>query len=122
MMILALMILHELLHAVFIPGFLKSGKTFFGFNGLFGFVFTTESIKKARFLIISVMPFIILSIVLPIVLNAFQLLNGFTVFLCLVNAAGSCVDFLNVALILFQVPDGNIIVSNGFETYYISAE
>lgn len=116
--IFALMVIHELIHAVFIPDFWKSDKTFFGFNGLFGFVFTTESIKKARFMIISVMPFIFLSIVLPIVLSAFHLLNGFTIFLCLVNAAGSCVDFLNFTLILFQVPSGNNIVSNGFETYY----
>lgn len=116
--IFAFIMLHELIHALFIPNFIRSDKTFWGINGLFGFVFTTEPIKKGRFIIISIMPCVLLSFLLPFILNLFRLLNGYTLFLCLLNAMGSCVDFLNVCLIAFQVPKGQTIINNGFETYY----
>ncbi|MEA4932934.1 MAG: DUF3267 domain-containing protein [Lawsonibacter sp.] len=116
--IFAYMLIHELIHAAFIPNFSKSGKTFWGLNGLFGFVFTTEPIKKGRFIIISIMPFIVLSLVPLYLLNFFSLLNWYTVVLCLINATGSCVDFLNVILIAFQVKCGHTIINNGFETYH----
>lgn len=112
------MIIHEFLHACFIPNFLKSDKTYWGINGLFGFVYTTEIIKKSRFLIISIMPFILLSVILPFILNTFGWLNEFTILLCLINAIGSCVDCLNIFIIGIQVPKGSYIVNNGFETYY----
>ena len=120
--VFAFMILHEFLHAVLIPNFMKSEKTFWGINGLFGFVFTTEPLKKARFIAISILPFVLLSVILPVILNAFEWLNAYTAFLCFLNAVGSCVDFLNVWLIAFQVPRGQTIISNGFETYYKSAK
>ena len=116
--IFVLMILHELFHAVFIPNFVKSQRTFWGINGLFGFVFTTEPIKKGRFILISVMPFVLLSVILPAALRLFSAFGSYPAFLCFINGVGSCVDFLNVCLIAFQVPGGHVIVSNGFETYH----
>ena len=116
--IFVFMAIHEFLHACFIPDILKSDKTVWGINGLFGFVYTTEKIKKNRFLVISIMPFIILSVILPFILNALGLLNWFTILLCLINAAGSCVDCLNICIVATQVPNGAYIVNNGFETYF----
>lgn len=116
--VLVLMLLHEFLHAVFIPNFFKSNKTHWGINGVFGFVATTEKLKKDRFIIISLVPYLLLSVLLPFVLYAFGLLNSYTVFLCLINAMGSCVDFLIICLIGFQVPKDAYIISNGFETFY----
>lgn len=116
--IFVFMTIHEFLHACFIPNVLKSDKTYWGINGLFGFVYTTEKIKKSRFLIISIMPFILLSIILPFILNILGLLNWFTIFLCLINAMGSCVDCLNMCIVGMQVPSGSYIVNNGFETYF----
>ncbi|MDD3224129.1 MAG: DUF3267 domain-containing protein [Clostridium sp.] len=112
------MTIHEFLHACFIPNVLKSNQVYWGINGFFGFVYTTEKIKKSRFLIISIMPFILLSVVLPFIENFLGLLNGFTIFLCLINAMGSCVDLLNICLVAMQVPNGSYIVNNGFETYF----
>lgn len=116
--ILIFMIIHEFMHACFIPNVLKSDKTYWGINGFFGFVFTTEKIKKGRFIIISIMPFILLSVVLPFILNILGWLNGYTILLCLINAMGSCVDCLNICLVAIQVPNGSHIVNNGFETYF----
>ncbi len=112
------MALHEFIHAAFIPNLLKSDKTYWGLNGLFGFVYTTEKIKKNRFFIISVMPFMLLSVILPFLLNVLGYLNLFTLFLCLLNSMGSCVDFLNMYLIATQVPKGSYIINNGLETYF----
>lgn len=112
------MTIHEFIHASFIPNVLKSDKTYLGINILFGFVYTTEKIKKSRYIIICFMPFLLLSIILPFVLNSFGWLNWFTLFLCLVNATGSCVDFLNMCIVAIQVPNGSYIVSNGLETYF----
>lgn len=115
---LVFMAAHEFIHAFCIPNGLKSEKVYWGINSLFAFVYTTEKIKKNRYLVITIMPFILLSILLPFILKILGLLNGFTIFLCLVNSMGSSVDLLNVILILTQVPKGSYIVSNGSETYF----
>ncbi|MCQ4696199.1 DUF3267 domain-containing protein [Paeniclostridium sordellii] len=111
-------LLHELIHAVFIPNALKSDKVYFGVRLLYGFVYTNEKISKLRFVIVSIMPFIILSIIFPILLNTFGLLNNYILFLCLLNTLGSSVDFLNIFLILTQVPNKSYLITNGFETYF----
>lgn len=115
---LLFMTIHEFIHACFIPNFSKSDKTYWGINSFVGFVCTTEKIRKGRYILISIMPFILLSIIFPIVLSILGLLNKFILFLCLLNAMGSCVDCLNIWIILSQVPNGSYIVNNGFETYY----
>jgi hypothetical protein len=116
--ILLFMTIHELFHACFIPNILKSDKTYWGVNVFCGFVFTTEKIKKGRFLIISIMPFILLSVIFPFILNILGWLNSYTILLCLINAMGSCVDCLNICLVAIQVPNGSYILNNGFETYF----
>jgi hypothetical protein len=115
------MLLHEMLHAVFIPDFIRSGRTFWGMNGPLGFVFTTQPLKKARFIVVSLMPLVLLSVILPAVLRLLGLLSAYAAFLCFINALGSCVDCLTACLIAFQVPNGHVIISNGFETYHTEA-
>ncbi len=112
------MILHEFIHGAFIPNVLTSNKTFWGFNGIFGFVYTYEPMKKGRFIIVSCMPFVILSLLPLPIAYLFGFLNGYTFLLFLINAGGSCVDFLNIVLIIFQVKRNRQIINNGFETYY----
>lgn len=111
-------VLHELLHLVFVPNFLKSSNTVFGITLWGGFVSTTEQMTKRRFMLISITPFVLLSLVLPALLGIFKVLTGFLAFLALLNAAASCVDLLNVFLIAVQVPNKSSIVNNGFETFH----
>lgn len=113
--------LHELIHAVFIPNVFRSNKTLWGIIGLGVFIYTSETISKRRFVMISIMPYVALSLVLPLVLSILGGLNGFSILLILVNAMGSCVDFLNLFLILTQVPHNALILANGRETYYQKA-
>ena len=110
--------LHELIHAAFIPNAFHSSKTLWGIIGLGVFIYTTEAISKRRFIMISIMPYIVLSLLFPLVMSILGGLNGYTILLCLINAMGSSVDFLNGYLILVQVPDDALILSNGRETYY----
>lgn len=111
-------ILHELLHAVAIPNFLHSKKTYWGITWQGGFVSTTEEMSKGRFCLISCLPFIILSLVLPVILGLMGKLSLFILFLACINGMGSSIDLLNLTLILFQVPNDSSIINNGFETYY----
>ena len=118
----AFILVHELLHAVFIPNLFRSEKTFWGLTLFGGFVVTAEEISKPRFIWISFAPFLILSVLLPLALGALGILNCFLSFLFIVNAMGSAVDFLNAAMVIFQTPPQSRIVSNGFETYYKSTK
>lgn len=111
-------IAHEFIHLLFIPNFYRSEKTFIGIKPWGGFVFTTEEIGKGRFLIITVAPFMIISILAPVALGLSGLLGGFLVFIIFLNALASSVDMLNATLIASQVPRGSTIVGNGFESFY----
>lgn len=112
-------LLHELLHAVFVPEvFNKESKTFIGMNGMFGFVYTEEKIGRSRYLLISMMPFVLLSFAIPGLLWLFGIQSGFIAALSIINAGGACVDILNVLLVTCQVPGKGIVISSGMVTLY----
>ena len=112
------LIAHEFMHLVFVPNFYRSEKTYVGIKPWGGFVFTTEKLSKGRFLLISIAPLVVFSILAPIILGLAGLLSGFLLFLIFLNAFSSSVDILNALLIAIQVPNGSTVVGNGFETYY----
>lgn len=113
-----LMIIHELLHLMFIPNFMKSEKTFVGLTLLGAFVITEEEISKSRYIFITVAPFIILSIILPLILSVVGLLTTTLKILVILNAMGSSVDLLNLLLIMKQVPKHATLTCNGPNTYW----
>lgn len=113
-----LMIIHELLHLMFIPNFMKSKKTFVGLTLFGAFVMTEEEILKSRYIFITVAPFIILSIILPLILSVVGLLTTTLKFLVILNAMGSSVDLLNLLLIMKQVPNNATLTCNGPNTYW----
>lgn len=113
-----LLVLHELIHLIFIPNFIKSEKTYAGLTVFGGFVFTEEEISKARYIIITIAPFVIISLILPLVLSVFGLLTTTVKFLIILNALGSSVDLLNLILVIKQVPKNAVLKSNGPYTYW----
>ncbi|MBG9456193.1 hypothetical protein ABE61_19650 [Lysinibacillus sphaericus] len=113
-----LLIIHELLHLIFIPNFIKSEKTSVGFTLFGAFVITEEEISKSRYIFITVAPFIILSILLPLILSVFGLLTTTLKYLVILNAMGSSVDLLNLLLIMKQVPKNATLTCNGPNTYW----
>lgn len=64
-----MLMIHELLHLVFVPNFMKSDCTYIGLTWFGGYVFTEEIISKRRYIWISLAPFILISIVLPLFLG-----------------------------------------------------
>lgn len=116
--IIAYTLVHEAIHAVFIPKVWESRKTYWGFNGLFGFVYSEEKISKERFLLVSVMPLLILSFVFPFLMWTAGMWSRYLIFLSVLNAGGACVDLLNMILMTVQVPGKGIVVSNGYATFY----
>ncbi|MGE7672877.1 metalloprotease family protein [Lysinibacillus sp. NPDC094403] len=117
--IVLLLILHELLHLMFIPNFIKSEKTSVGLTLFGGFVITEEEISKSRYLFITI---IILSIIFPLILSVFGLLTTTLKFLIILNSMGSSVDLLNLLLIMKQVPKNATLTSNGANTYWKKAQ
>jgi hypothetical protein len=117
-LLVLLVLLHEILHLIFIPNFIKSEKTLIGFTLFGGFVTTEEEISKSRYILITATPFIIISIILPLILSFFGLLTSSLKFLILLNSIASSVDILNLLIILKQVPKKGTIKSNGPKTYW----
>lgn len=116
--LIGLVFIHELIHLVFIPGFLVSDKTFLGITYFGGFVYSEEVISKSRYILITLAPFVLLSIILPGILGSLDLLNPSTKILILLNAMSSGVDMLGLIPILIRVPDGAYLTSNGIRTYW----
>ena len=110
--------LHEMIHALTIPNVIYSQKTYWGINGCFGFVYTEEEIKKARFILVSIMPLVLLTFVIPLICRMFDFYHWYLLLLCVINAGGACVDIFNIILIAKQVPTKGMIVSNGMKTLY----
>lgn len=113
-----LLVLHECIHLVLVPNFTKSKKTYMGITFFGGFVATEEEIKKGRFILITIAPYFIISIILPIILGVFGLLTTGLKFLIILNAMASSVDILTLFLVLTQVPNKATLVSNGQKTYW----
>ncbi|MEB2281924.1 DUF3267 domain-containing protein [Lysinibacillus xylanilyticus] len=120
--IVFLLIIHELLHLIFIPNFMKSEKTAVGLTLFGGFVITEEEISKSRYIFITIAPFMILSIIFPLIFSAFGLLTTTLKFLIILNSLGSSVDLLNLLLIMKQVPKNATLKSNGSNTYWKNAQ
>ncbi|ATF15279.1 DUF3267 domain-containing protein [Brevibacillus sp. HB1.4B] len=116
--LLGLVIFHECLHLIFIPNFMRSEKTWMGLTLFGGFVATEEKIPKSRYILITIAPFIILSVMLPFLLGFFGLFTTMLKFLILINAIASSVDMLNLFLVMKQVPKQAILISNGQKTYW----
>lgn len=119
--IFLLLVFHELLHAMFIPHFIKSNKIYWGLSINGGFVSTTQKLSRANFMVISIAPYMLMSIIMPLIIGMLGIMNGFIFFLAIFNAMASSVDVLNLILISLQTRPKSFIINNGFETYYSEA-
>ncbi|MFF2449549.1 DUF3267 domain-containing protein [Neobacillus sp. NPDC058068] len=113
-----MLIIHEFFHLIFIPNFIKSKDTYMGLTFFGGYVHTEQSLTKARFLLISIAPFAILSILAPLILGVFGQLTGSMIFFIILNSMGASVDILGFMLVLVQVPKDAVIRNNGTRTYW----
>ncbi|WP_242850543.1 DUF3267 domain-containing protein [Clostridium lundense] len=112
------LIIHEFIHLIFIPNFIKSDETFIGLTPFGGYVYSEEVIAKSRYILITIAPFIVISIILPLILGVLGLLSPSMKFLILLNSMGASVDILNLINVLFQVPSSSNLTSCGMNTYW----
>jgi hypothetical protein len=117
-LILAVLLLHELIHLVMVPNFLTSPTTVFGLTWFGGFAYTEEVLARNRFILVALMPFVLISVVLPVVLGLSGLLGASARLCIFLNAAACSVDFFNIFLVLWQVPRHGRIAMNGPITYF----
>ncbi|SQC85496.1 Protein of uncharacterised function (DUF3267) [Clostridium perfringens] len=110
--------IHEIIHLIFIPNFINSKCTFISLKFWGGFVYTEEKMSKFRFLVITVMPFIVLSFIMPFFMIYLGFSKPLILALLLINSAGSSVDILNFFLVLMQVPNGSTIKNLGLRTFF----
>jgi len=120
LVILLTVLFHELLHLILIPNFILSKKTYLGFTWFGAFVYSSDEIKKGRYILITIAPYVLISILFPIVLGFAGLLNKYLMFLIILNSLSSSVDILNMILIITQVPNGSLLAQNGEKTYFKS--
>lgn len=113
-------LLHEIVHLIFIPNFIKSKSTFISVKLWGGFVYTEETIKKSRYLVITILPFIMLSFVLPFIMTLMGFDPMIILTLSIINSAGSSVDILSFLLLVLQIPKNGIVKNNGINTFYIN--
>lgn len=112
-------LIHEIIHMICIPNFIKSKSTFISVKLWGGFFYTEEVISKRRYLIITILPFIILSFIVHSLMIFMGVNPIMTLNLAMINAAGSSVDVLSFILLL-QVPKHSNIRNNGNETFYLN--
>jgi len=115
---IAVILLHELIHVFFIPGFLHDDHVYFGLTWFGGFAYTGNIISRERFILVAVMPFFFLSVILPAILGLSGALSLPLKLLILLNAMASAVDVLNVVIVLMQVPGNGKLIMNGQLSYY----
>lgn len=118
LMMIAFLILHEFIHLLFMPNFLKSERTFWGMRVTYFFALTEEEMSKFRMITVFAAPLVLLSFILPAFLNILGIMNGFIVLLCVLNAGGSYVDVFFIILVLFQIPNRSVVKNNGAVTFY----
>lgn len=119
-------IANALIKFYFIPHNIRSDKTFVGVTGNGIFVATREPIIKTRFLLLSFMPYVLLSVFLPVVLGLFNFLGYTVILMIIVNAIFSSPDIF-AGCQAFFAPNDSVIVKNGFcilyqdkNTYYMT--
>ncbi|WP_345239510.1 DUF3267 domain-containing protein [Pontibacillus salipaludis] len=115
---LFMLLLHELLHLIFIPRFITSTSTYIGLTFYGGFVTTEEEISKGRYILVTLAPYLLLSIIGPVVLGIVGWMPAIVAGFIFLNGVASSVDLFNFLLISTQVPNGARLKSNGPFTYW----
>jgi hypothetical protein len=122
--LLLLVPLHELLHALPLPGSLRSPQLVLGLwpRSLLAYVHYLGELGRARFLVVALSPLVAVSLLAYAGLSLLPSLAPFWLTLGLLNALGSGADLLAAALVLTQVPPGAHLRNHSWRTYWRPAE
>ncbi|WP_448576211.1 DUF3267 domain-containing protein [Thermomicrobium sp.] len=122
--LLLLVPLHELLHALPLPGSLRSPQLVLGFwpRTLLAYVHYHGELTRARFLVVALSPLVTVSLLAQAGSLLLPTLDPFWLTLGLLNALGSGADLLAAALVLAQVPRDARLRNHGWRTHWRPAE
>ncbi len=116
----ALIVTHELIHALSLPGFGLTPATTLGFwpKMVTPYVAHRGELARDRHVAVGLMPFLVLSL-LPLLAAALTgWMPGWAVALSSLNALFSSGDMIGAALLLAQTPRSATVRSRGLETWW----
>lgn len=116
--IAGVLVFHELIHLICIPKTARAGHTYLGITYGGGFVVCEEILEKDRHLLISLGPFLTISVAGTIVCGLTGLLSPLVLAAFTLNALGSSVDLLTAVNVLRQVSEGGRVTASGMHTYW----
>jgi hypothetical protein len=118
--VLALIVIHELLHAAAMPDFGLSRRTIIGVwpsHGLF-YAHHEGELTKDRFLVVFLTPLMVISVLVPATCILAGWKPPWLALLTILNALFACGDRFGALLIFFQVPRGAICRNQGWMTWW----
>jgi len=122
--LLGVILIHELIHASFHPKIGISKNTVIGFwpSRLFIYTIYVGELTKNRCLAILIMPFIIIS-VFPLVFATITRIASFWLaYISVLNGLLACGDILAAIMTIRHFPNGAIIRTKGWLTYWRSGK
>ena len=119
-LIASVILIHEFIHALFLPGYGLSSSTTMGVWPLRGicYVYHESPLGRNRLLAIVICPFLVLSIFPIGFCSIFSIGAYWLRIISIFNGMVSCVDVLNFILIILQVPSGAILVNHGWQGWW----
>ncbi len=105
--------LHELFHLIVIPN-IKNSTLGYSWRKFIFFISTDEIFSKNRFLLVSLLPLIVLT-VFPII-TLFFLKSEFVAYFALYNLIGSGIDIISFSIIL-KLPNNPLLKFHGANLY-----
>ncbi|OEF98969.1 hypothetical protein BHF71_10440 [Vulcanibacillus modesticaldus] len=112
--------LHELSHALLFPKGIFSEDVLFGFypKALIFYAHYEGEIKRKRFLLVLLAPFIIISILPLIYIIVSGSKNVFLAEVIFINAMASSIDLLTITQTMKKIPKNALIRYKGFKSFW----
>jgi hypothetical protein len=120
--LLGVIVIHELIHASAHPKIGFSENTVIGFwpSRMFIYTIYVGELTKNRCLAILVLPFVIISIVPLIFATMTQTISFWVAYISILNALLACGDILAAIMTIRHFPNGAIIRTKGWLTFWRS--
>ena len=117
---IAIVPVHELIHAVTHPMQGRSRHSVIGFwpATILFYAHYLGELRRNRFLAILLMPFVLLSVAPLALASLSQLATGSVAFVSIVNGLFACGDILGAVLILAQIPSDAVVRNQGWRSYW----
>jgi len=120
LLMLAVFVFHEGIHAFFHPGRGTTDRSVLGFwpATLLLYAHYVGPLSRNRFLLILASPFVFLTLVPILVALTLDAAPAWLFWVTILNAAGSSVDLVGIILLLTQLPGSAIVRNKGWASYW----